>query len=927
MPLAVGSLIGAYEVVGSLGAGGMGEVYRARDTRLNRDVALIIVPEAFALDADRLARFQREAQVLASLNHPNIAAIYGFEDERLNHPAEAGLHVRALVLELVEGETLADRIARGPIPIDEALPIARQIAEALESAHEQGVIHRDLKPANIKVRDDGTVKVLDFGLAKMLENEATASSSSLSLSPTITTPAMTQIGMILGTAAYMAPEQARGKAADRRSDVWAFGCVLFEMLTGVQAFAGEDVTDVIAAVVRGEPAWNALPADTPPSIELLLRRCLEKDRRKRVGDISGALFVLREPVLTSAKPLATAAASPAPPRRSGRLAAAIVGALVVGAAIAAGTMWQLMKPLPPDVVRLAMSTTEAQIARNANGTHVAIAPDGSSVAYVAATGTVPTIHIRRRDNFDAIAVAQPATYPFFRPDGKEIGFVNQGMLRRVAVTGGPSVEVARVEGQLAGATWGSDGRIVFASSSPKTGLMRVPAGGGNVEVLTQPAAGTDHVMPRFLPGIEAVLFTIRRTAGDAGTAEIAVLDLRSSPPQTNILVRGGSDARYVSSGHLVYLAGNSLRAIPFDLDALKTTADTATPVLAGMATLVGQLGADFDVSATGTLAYLTPRSGSTSGRTMAWVDRRGREQSIDAPARPYLYPQISPDGTRVALDVRDAETDIWVWDLQRKGFTRVTRDPNLDRTPVWANDNEILFSSMTEGTPTIYRQRADGTGTPERLADAIAGEPLFPSSLAGNRLLVNSTVGGPQSGDLVTIDVSRSAGSTATPLPKPQALVMGPAGEINGTVSPDGRWLAYQSNESGMWEVYVQPYGAGTTGLRATVSNTGGVQPRWSLNSPELFYVSGRNEMMVVKVRPGTTWMTSVPERLFDAGKYFFGVDAGAGGNPFFNYDVARDGRFLMLKSSTAEQATAPTPDYIMIVQHWTEELKRISGR
>src|SRR5688572_25969087 len=363
MTLGAGARLGPYEIVAPLGAGGMGEVYRARDARLNRDVALKVLPEAFILDPDRLARFKREAQVLASLNHPNIAAIYGFEDSTPS-PISGQAAVQALVLELVEGETLADRIARGPIPLDEALPIARQIAEALESAHEQGVIHRDLKPANIKVREDGTIKVLDFGLAKMLENETTSGSSSLSLSPTITTPAMTQIGMILGTAAYMAPEQARGKSADRRSDVWAFGCVLFEMLTGRQAFAGEDVTDVIAAVVRGEPAWDALPGDTPASIRLLLKRCLEKDRRKRIGDISGVLFVLREPALTSAEPRSTAAAPLTPPRRSWRVAAAIAGALFLGAAIAGGAMWQLMKPVPPDVVRLAMSTGEAQIARS-----------------------------------------------------------------------------------------------------------------------------------------------------------------------------------------------------------------------------------------------------------------------------------------------------------------------------------------------------------------------------------------------------------------------------------------------------------------------------------------------------------------------------------------------------------------------------------
>ena len=409
MTLNPGTHIGAYEILASLGAGGMGEVYRARDTRLTRDVALKIIPEAFSLDTDRLARFQREAQVLASLNHPNIAAIYGLEEA-------AG--VKALVLELVEGDTLADRIARGRIPLDEALPLARQIAEALESAHEQGVIHRDLKPANIKVREDGAVKVLDFGLAKMLENDSVTGSSSLSLSPTITSPAMTQIGMILGTAAYMAPEQARGKPADRRSDVWAFGCVLFEMLTGQQAFAGEDVTDVIAAVVRGEPAWHALPSDTPAAIRLLLQRCLEKDRRKRIGDIAGVLFVLREPTLATAV-TAPAITQATPRTRSWRLIATIAAGVLAAATISAATVWALMKSEPARTSRLAMVIGDQQIARTVNGAHLAIAPDGSSVGYISPVNGVPTLYARRLDSYDGVAIATTATFPFFRPDGKE----------------------------------------------------------------------------------------------------------------------------------------------------------------------------------------------------------------------------------------------------------------------------------------------------------------------------------------------------------------------------------------------------------------------------------------------------------------------------------------------------------------------------
>jgi serine/threonine-protein kinase len=915
--LQAGSRLGAYEIIGLLGAGGMGEVYRARDARLNRDVAVKVLPDALALDAERLARFTREAQLLGSLSHPNIAIVHGFEDV-------AGVH--ALVMELVDGATLADRIAEGALPLDEAVPIARQIAEALAAAHEQGVIHRDLKPANIKLRPDGTIKVLDFGLAKMLEPPAASAPSSATLSPTITTPAMTQMGIILGTAAYMPPEQARGRPLDRRSDLWAFGCVLFEMLSGVRAFDGEDATDTIAAVVRAEPPWQALPADLPAPVRLLLQRCLEKDRRKRVGDAAAALFVLGEPTLlaaTAAPPAVVAEQRRSPWRTVSWSALGIVAAGV----IAGAAVWALTRPDPPQVSRLAMTTSgPSLVARWVQTTHVTITHDGSTVIYVGgAAGANPAIFARRIDSLEPVLLTAQGGSPFVSPDGQWVGFASPGTLRRVAITGGPSIEIGKLDGALRGATWGEDDTIVFATQGG-SGLRRIRVGDGTSEVLTKPDTARGelaHVLPRFLPGSRALLFTIAGTSN--ASAQVAALDLRSSPPTSKILIRGGSDARYVSSGHLVYLAGDSLRAVPFDVDRLEVGKATAVPVLGAPASLGGVAG-DFEIADNGTLVYLPAGGAAAAGRTLAWVDRQGREEAISAPPRTYLYPRLSPDGTRVALDIREQENDIWVWDLVRKGFTRVTKDPGLDRMPVWADSEHLFYSSMADGTSTIYRQRADGTGTPERLERPAAGRPRFPLFLApdGTRLLLSDGTGGAEGADLAVLrlhpDASGASAQAAKADSAVEPLIRTSAGESNGAVSPDGRWLAYQSNESGNWDIYVQPFGAGVTGVRSTVSNAGGTQPRWSHDGRELFFVSPANEMMRVRVAAGTTWSAGPPEKLFDASPYFWGGT----GNPYFMYDIARDGRFLLVKLPTTSKSDTQGVDNLIVVQHWTEELKRL---
>ncbi|HET9386060.1 MAG TPA: serine/threonine-protein kinase, partial [Gemmatimonadales bacterium] len=507
MPISTGTRLGPYEVTGTLGVGGMGEVYRATDTSLGRSVALKVLPEAFAHDADRLARFEREARTLAALNHPNIAAVYGLEKS-------SGVH--ALVMELVDGPTLADRIVHGAIPLDEALAIAKQIAEALEAAHEQGIVHRDLKPANIKVRDDGAVKVLDFGLAKQASGPGPQASDRgpdgiLSQSPTITTPAMTMAGMILGTAAYMSPEQAKGRPADKRSDIWAFGCVLYETLTGRRAFEGDDVTDTLAFVITKEPDWTRLPPKTPATVRRLLRRMLTKDRRQRLSDVAAIRLDVEE-TLAAPVGVATDAALATTWRRTASIAA--TAALVVGLAAAAAAWWAT-RPDPPRMTRLSISA--AAMTLSSNNRDIAITRDGSRVVYLGNNGT--QLVVRAMDQLEPTPLTGlgSPTAPFFSPDGQSIGFVDLGFdLKKVRITGGPAVRICRLDGAGRGASWGPDGTIVFATSTTLTGLQQVSAAGGEPTVLTKPDAARgegDHYWPEFLPGGRAVLFTVVATTG------------------------------------------------------------------------------------------------------------------------------------------------------------------------------------------------------------------------------------------------------------------------------------------------------------------------------------------------------------------------------------------------------------------------------
>ena len=903
MALSAGTLVGPYEVVSAIGSGGMGEVYRARDSRLDREVAIKVLPEAFASDPERIARFHREARTLAALNHPNIAVIYGLEH---------GRDIHALVMELVEGDDLSKRIARGPIPLDDALPLARQMCEALAAAHELGVIHRDLKPANIRVTPDGVVKVLDFGLAKLTEAAAgTAGSADRSMSPTISSPAMlTGAGMILGTAAYMAPEQAKGRPADKRSDIWAFGCVLFEMLTGRRAFDGEDTVDVLSRVLQREPEWAALPASVPQPLRTLLQSCLAKDRRQRMADITAAMFVIDHLAgLTTAD---APVAAPLARRSLGlRIGASIAVLLATSTVVGVGVSLA-MRPDAPRVTRTAITTTgAAALMMTGSDRDLAITPDGTHVVYIGNSGT--QLFVRALDALEPVAIANGQAQlrgPFISPDGRWVGYSDSvgGTLTKVAITGGSPLTLnASIDGPDRGATWASDDTIIFATGNSKTGLQRVPATGGTVEVLTHPdrAHGeADHLWPEVLPGGRAVLFTITSEAGGLEAAQLAVLDLRTGIKK--VVLRGGRDAHYVASGHLLYVAAGTLRAIPFDLDRLETHG-TAVPVLASLG--VTNVGAgDFAVSTDGTLVYLDVRgTPGTAVRSLVWVDRMGHEEPLAAEPRAYEHPRLSPDETKIAVTSADQARDIYIWDLIRSRLRNLTLDPSEDRFPSWRNGHQIVFSSSRgDGQVHLWSQEVDGTGAAEPLTTNGNLQVVTGITTDGATAIYSELT--PSMGrDLM--EVALDGTRRVTPLLSTEFE------ERNGTVSPDNHWLAYESNRSGSFDIYVRPF-PNVGGREFPVSTAGGRQPLWSRDGKELFYFGPDNALMDAAVEAsGATWSAGTPVKLLEP-RYYTGTGTGRA------YDVSKDGHFLMIKGPAGDSPAA-SPS-IIVVQHFDDELKRL---
>jgi serine/threonine-protein kinase len=881
MSLVSGTRLGVYEITALIGAGGMGEVYRARDSKLNRDVAIKVLPNAFTHDPERLARFTREAHMLASLNHPHIGAIYGIEDSA---------NARALVLELVEGDTLHDRIARGRIPFDEAVAIGREICEALQAAHEQGIVHRDLKPSNIKITADDSVKVLDFGLAKLAQTDAGAARPDVTLSPTITTPAlMTAAGIVMGTAAYMSPEQAKGREADKRSDVWAFGAVFYEMLTGKRAFDGEDMTDVLGAVVRLDPDWQTLPSAVPPPIRTLLQQCLVKDRRKRIADIAAARFVLEH------QATAASTTGPAPVSRRPRWMYPALTSLAV-ATVAALSVLAFSRPqtVPAPVVRSTIATSaDTALALSGVWADVAMTPDGSRIVY---QGNKQLL-IRQLDQLEATVLSSGAGHsPFVSPDGQWVGFFDGNELKKVTITGGPPETVASIQGDVVGATWGPDGTIVFSTLDPGAGLMRVPAAGGTPTALIEIGPGErDHLWPEWLPGEKAVLYTIYPRTGGLQSTQVAVLDVETG---TSTVLFRGSHAHYVPTGHLVYTVEGTLRAVAFDRQRLKTTG-TSAPIRDEVAT--SRLGAaSVAVAENGTLVYVSGSGGVR--RNVFLVDADGQTHALPG-LRPDVYRQIrvSPDGKRLAYA---ASGDIGVYDFARGEASRVTTTA-AEINPLWTPDGtRIVFTSRRPGYSELFWRAADGTGSNERLLTRAKDlTNLFATSWSadGQQLIFTE----------VQADLVSSIGQFTLDSPS-RATVLLPGSDVSNAraaISPNGRWIAYESNTSGQFEIYVERYPQ--LGDRKKISTNGGRDPRWSRTGGELFWASEDGQLLAASVQSGTTFEPGPPRVLLDQAM-----------TPILlgdqSYDVIDDRRFVVIRSDTSD---APS---IVVVQNWLEELKRL---
>ena len=693
MPLTPGTRLGPYAITAQIGVGGMGEVYRATDTKLKRDVAVKVLPSHVAADPERLARFQREAEVLASLNHPNIAAIYGLEEAD---------QTKALVMELVEGPTLADRIAQGAIPVDEALPVAKQIAEALEAAHEQGIIHRDLKPANIKLRPDGVVKVLDFGLAKALEPTG-AMSPGMSQAPTITTPAMTQAGMILGTAAYMSPEQAKGKTVDKRSDIWAFGAVLYEMLSGQRVFPGGDTSEVLAGVIKSEPDWDVVPLDTPPLLLMFLKQCLKKDPKQRVPDIAAMRLAL-EGAFETGVPQAVDSAvvvQPAVWRRPVpfALAASLLTAVVVGL-----VGWSLLPSAePPSVNRFDYDLPEGQEFRGLSRSVMALSPDGRHFVY----NTTQGLYLRSMGDLEARLI--PGTEgnlvsPFFSPDGESVGYLQQGReLKRIAISGGAPVVIATGIQIPLGASWGPDGMILFGQTE---GILRVSANGGTPELVIPAGAGEALSGPQLLRDGDSVLFSATTATGVTrwDQAQIVVQSLGTG--ERTVVLQGGSDARYLPTGHLVYALGDGLFAVAFDADRLEVQGGPVS-LVEGVMRAGFSDAANYGVSDQGSLVYVI---GTAAGNELVWVDREGNVEPMGAPAGAYnVSVRLSPDGQRVAIE----DADVRLFDIARQTLPRLTFEGGA--LPMWTPDGQHV-TYRSEGDPwNLFQRRADGSGSEEQL--------------------------------------------------------------------------------------------------------------------------------------------------------------------------------------------------------------------
>jgi serine/threonine protein kinase/Tol biopolymer transport system component len=884
MSLAPGTRIGPYEIVSIVGAGGMGEVYRARDPKLNRDVALKTLPPLVATDADRLARFKREAQVLASLNHAHIAAIYGLEEA-------AG--VQALVLELVEGPTLADRIAQGSIPVEEALAIATQIAEALEAAHARGIVHRDLKPANIKVRADGSVKVLDFGLAKAIASDGATAEGSVTA--TITSPALTLLGVILGTAAYMSPEQARGKEADKRSDIWAFGCVLFEMLAGKRPFEASEVTDTLASILKSEPNWSALPADMPSGIRRVLRRCLEKDPRRRFHDIADVRLGFEDALSPDLTPTVRAVRSEG--RRRERIAWSLVAVLLLflGGHIAyvARKSAQAVQITRFQVYPPANMALRTQLGGASRAT---VSPDGTRLVFAAVDRAGRSqLWIRAFDSFDALPLTgtDGASLPFWSPDSRWVGFFVGGKLRKVDAAGGSPQTICDVESLPRGATWGSGGDIVFSSGGASR-LYRVSDQGGRPvhlsigpeQMLSEPA------WPEFLPDGRTFLYW-SRNATEGASVYARSLEPEAAPKK---LLTSDSQAAYDPSGFLLFMRSGLLLRQPFDGARLDVSGEPTT-VVEGVASLPVIGGALFSVSTNGVLTF-QPESDLTSQFT--WVDRAGNVlETVGDPGK-YRYPHLSPDGQR--LTYVNADGNVWILDIKRQISSKLTSGGTAV-SPVWSNDGRSIFYRKTPA------KNIPG-GFYEKSASGAAEETLFfegrlngPSQISKDAkwLLYFAVPEGDSVQDVFALPMTGDR--------KPERIVQSPSADVEPQLSPDGKLLAYGSNPTGgRLEVFVEPFPR--TGERWQLSNSGGRQPLWREDGKELFFVSDVDrKFYAVAIKPGPRFDYDPPKFLFEMRANVYATRN--------SYIPSPDGnRFLV---NMTVDSTAPP---IHVMRNWTAALR-----
>jgi eukaryotic-like serine/threonine-protein kinase len=874
LALTPGIRIGVYQIAAQIGVGGMGEVYQATDTNLKRQVAVKVLPAAVAGDVERLARFQREAEVLAALNHPNIAQIFGLEKTP---------DFTALVMELVEGDDLSQRIARGAIPLDEALPIAKQIAEALEAAHEQGIIHRDLKPANIKVRPDGTVKVLDFGLAKAME--PVGSSPNVSQSPTITTPAMmTGVGMILGTAAYMSPEQAKGRAADTRSDVWAFGCVLYEMLAGRAAFEGDTVSELLANVLKSEPDGTRLPPSMPEGIRRLLRRCLEKDPKERLRHIGDARIEIRD---ARSGPENDSRLRPNVARSRELLAWAT--ALLVATVAGLAMMWP-RQPAPAALeARLEISTPPTS-----DSSSFAISPDAKTIVFVATSQGQLPLWLRRLDS----AVGRPlagtdgASWPFWSPDSRSVGFFADGKLKRIDVDSGSVQALAEAPvGQ--GGTWRRDGVILF-SPFPPGSIFRVSAAGGEVTPQTHmvtPQQG--HNSPHFLPDGRHFLYFVR------GGPEVRGIYVgQIDDPSTRRLRDADAGAVYARPGHLLFVRDGTIFAQPFDLDRLQFTGD---PFLLAEQAASGSPGPPA-ASAVGPIAYRTGAE-RYPVRQLVWVDRSGTElQKVGEPAADLNAPALSHDGKHVALfRVVGGNVDIWSLDVERGGLDRLTSDPADDIGPIWSSDDKsIFFGSNRKGVGDLYLKVVSEAGS-ERLLLTTPQLKVANDWSTDGRFVLFSSLDHRLKADLWGLRLDDPS--------NPFVVAQTDGSSMGGKLSPDGQWIAYTSNDSGRWEIYLRPFPP--KGGKSLISTNGGVTPRWRRDGKELFYVALDDRLMAVPIREDVEKHAVQP----GAPVALFTTRIGGARAEVINgqYEVAPDGqRFLM--NTRAGNVTAPP---ITIIMNW----------